>query len=70
MYLAALRTRAGLSQVKAAELLHVSQSAVAMWENGVMMPRKGKIPLIAEAYQTTVENVVNALEKDRKEDSA
>lgn len=70
MYLAALRTRAGLSQVKAAKLLHVSQSAVAMWENGVMMPRKGKIPLIAEVYGATVEAVLEALRKDKKEVNA
>ena len=70
MYLAALRTRAGWSQVQAAQILKVSQSAVTLWETGRMVPRKGKIPLIAEAYGTTVEAVLDAIRKDKEEVSA
>lgn len=70
MYLAALRTKAGLSQVQAAQALNVSQSAITQWETGKMEPRKGKIPLIAEAYGATVEAVLDAIRKDKKEANA
>jgi len=66
VYLAALRSGAGMTQQQAAAALNVSQSAVTMWETGKTKPRAGKIPNIAKAYGVTVECILSALDKDRK----
>lgn len=50
----AARDQAGLTQAELAEKLHITQSAVSHWEQGIGMPSAKQIPLIAEALKTTV----------------
>ena len=57
-----LRDRAKLTQVEVAEALKVTQSTVAMWENGENMPRASLLPTIAKLYGCTIDDLF-----DRKE---
>lgn len=52
-----LRVRAGLTQKKVAEALGTAQSTIAMWENGISLPRADKLPEIAKLYGCTVDEL-------------
>lgn len=52
-----LRQHAGLSQVKVAEALGVTQGAVAQWESGATVPRPDKLPELARMYDCTIEDL-------------
>jgi len=51
------RTRAGLTQAKLAEILHVSQVAVCYWESGTARPRP--------SARRQIEGVLGAVEYTR-----
>lgn len=47
------RTKAGLSQDDAAELLHVSRQLISKWETGSSEPKASDLVQCAKVYQTT-----------------
>lgn len=58
------RTKAGLSQEKAATELGVTGAAVSLWENGKTQPRAALLVKIAALYGCTIDEL---LESDRRE---
>lgn len=55
-----LRERDGLSQVKLAKLLNVSQSTVGMWESGRNKPTFAMLGKIAQVFSVPVGSLVEA----------
>ena len=49
-----LRTAAGLTQVKFAEAMGVTQSTVSQWESGRVLPDTAKLPKLAEVLGCSV----------------
>ena len=58
-----LREEKGISQAKLAEKLGISQMAVYGYETGIRVPNVLLACCIAEALGTTVETLVNGIEK-------
>ena len=53
------RTRAGLTQIEAAQKLGMtSYQAISLWETGKTMPRIGMLPKIAELYGCAVDDLL------------
>ena len=52
-----LRKAVGMTQVKLAEILGVSQSTVAQWESGEVMPKTEKLPALAEALGCKIDEL-------------
>ena len=52
------RENKGLTQTEAAEILHVSQSTVSMWETGCNLPRVEKLKEISRLYGCTVDDLL------------
>lgn len=53
------RTKAGISQEKAAAELGVSGAAVSMWETGKTQPRASLLAKIAALYGCTIDELLN-----------
>ena len=53
-----LRSIKGVSQTKLANDIHISRSAVAKWENGLGLPNDESLKLLAEYFNTTVNELV------------
>ena len=58
--LAGLRVTAELKQKDVANIFGVTQGTVSFWENGVSKPSFDKIPLLAELYGVTEQEIVTA----------
>lgn len=56
--LCSLREAHNLTQKELAEILDVSDKAVSKWENGQAIPRMDTLEKIAEALETTVEELI------------
>lgn len=54
-----LRVAKNLTQKQLADWVKVKQQSVNKWENGTNMPATGKLPLLAEALNTTVEHLLS-----------
>lgn len=67
MSLKQARQHAGLSVLKAAEELGVSDACVYQWETGQTFPSTARLPKIAELYGCTVDEL---LRKDEQEGDA
>ena len=52
------RKKAGLTLRQVAEKLNVTDAAVAQWESGATAPRAKLLPLIAEVYGVTVDELL------------
>ena len=52
-----LREKANVTQKELASALNIGQSAVAMWETGVSMPRAELLPKIASVLNCTVDDL-------------
>lgn len=52
-----LRERKKMTQQQLADLLHVLQPAVAMWESGDNMPRADKLPQLAKILECTIDDL-------------
>lgn len=50
-----LRTQRGLSQNQLSKLMGVTRQAVSKWENGLSTPDPGKLILLAEVLNTSLE---------------
>lgn len=53
--LKSIRTKNELTQTELAKQLGVTQSTVAMWESGTVMPTGAMIPQIADALGCTID---------------
>ena len=51
------RIEAGLSQKQLAEILQVTQAAVANWEAGAAYPRAAQLPELAAALHCTIDEL-------------
>lgn len=51
------RIEAGLSQKQLAEILQVTQAAVANWEAGTAYPRASQLPELAAALHCTIDEL-------------
>lgn len=51
------RIEAGLSQKQLAEILQVTQAAVANWEAGTAYPRASQLPELAKALDCTIDEL-------------
>lgn len=54
------REKAGLSRGEAAEALRISKDAIKKWEIGKAMPVASKLPLLAELYGCTIDDLFGA----------
>lgn len=63
-----LRTENGMTQAALADNLHVTDKAVSKWERGLSIPDIGIIPRLAEIFDISVSDIINAI--DNKEDPA
>lgn len=57
------RINANLTVLQAAELLNVSDSAIYMWENGIIKPKTSRLSEIANLYGVTIDELL----KEEKE---
>ena len=55
-----LRTEKGLSQIELSELLHVTRSTVARWENGSRLPDAIMIYKISQCLETDVNTLLSS----------
>lgn len=62
-----LRKRAQLTQRQASDLLGVRENTISEWERGIASPSILLVPKIAEVYQATTEEVVQAFVNARSE---
>lgn len=51
------RVEAGLSQKQLAEMLRVTQAAVANWEAGTAYPRASQLPELAKALNCSIDEL-------------
>lgn len=56
--IASLRKQNGMSQEKLAELLCISPQAVSKWENGHTMPVTSLLPVLAQIFQCSVDEII------------
>ncbi|MBR2934879.1 MAG: helix-turn-helix transcriptional regulator [Oscillospiraceae bacterium] len=50
-----IRRQRGLTQADLATMLGVTQSVVAMWERGAVLPSASKLPDIADALSCSID---------------
>ncbi len=60
-----LRRKKGLTQADLAVKLGVTQSLVAMWERGAVMPSAAKLPEIADMLGCTIDQLYGRGEPER-----
>lgn len=68
MNLCAIRTKSGLTQSEVAKALNVTQSAVAMWENGRTYPRVSVLKKLADLYNCTVDDLLKEEREEQKDE--
>jgi transcriptional regulator with XRE-family HTH domain/thiamine kinase-like enzyme len=56
--LSALRRESGYSQEKLANMLNISPQAVSKWENGHSLPDTSLLPVLAQVYNCTIDEIV------------
>ena len=59
-YISKLRKAQDKTQMEIADELNVSHQAVSKWERGESMPDIGTLPLIADLFEKTVDDIMNA----------
>ena len=67
-FLATLRRAHGYTQQEVADKLNVSNRAVSTWERNSSMPDVLLLPIIAELYGVTVDEILNGARMDRTGD--
>ena len=63
-----LRFKAGLTQEQLAEKLNIGAQSVSKWENAVSMPDIASLPLLAEIFGVSVDDLfdLTSEQRDRK----
>ena len=51
------RVLANITQTELAERMGVSQTAIALWENGRAMPSSDKLPMLAKIFGCTIDEL-------------
>lgn len=59
-----LRKEKKMTQSQLAQLMNASQSAVAMWETGVALPRPDKLCKLAQILGVTVDQLLSDKEEE------
>jgi len=57
--LVSLRKEKGLTQMEAAEELHVSRQAISRWESGVAVPSTENLRFLGELYGVSIDYLIN-----------
>ena len=65
-----LRKERNLSQLELAEALNVSRQSISLWEKGSTTPSLDKLPLLAEFYDITIDELLYSPEEMPKEEAA
>ena len=65
-----LREAAGLKQEEAANVLNIGQTTISAWEVGNALPRAGLLPKIAEVYNCTPDEIMDAISAAKKQTSS
>lgn len=65
-----LRCKLGMTQAEFGEKLSVTQSLVAQWERGAVMPSSAKLPLIAAILGCTIDELFDKSPPGAERDSA
>ena len=63
-----LRKARNLSQLELAEALNVSRQSISLWEKGSTAPSLDKLPLLAEFYGITIDELFYSPEEMPKEE--
>lgn len=56
------RLSAGLSQKQLAEIMQVTQAAIANWETGAAYPRASQLPALAAALHCSIDELYTSTE--------
>lgn len=62
-----LRKERNLSQLELAEALNVSRQSISLWERGSTTPSLDKLPLLAEFYDITIDELLYSPEEIPKD---
>ena len=54
----AFRKKAGHSQEKLAEMLHISPQAISKWENGHTLPETSLLPVLAQIFGCGIDDII------------
>lgn len=65
-----LRRAKGVTQADLAQMVGVTQSLVAQWERGAVMPSAAKLPLLAEVLNCIIDELFGRSPPDGKRNSA
>lgn len=60
-----LREKAGLSKTEVAQRLGLDLSTVCHWESGASVPRTDKLPLLANLFDCTIDELYGRASPDR-----
>lgn len=52
-----LRKSRGMTQIQLADALNVSQATIASWENGSRMPSHEMLPIIADLFSVSIDEL-------------
>ena len=52
-----IRQERGLTQAELAREMSVTQSMIAMWERGTALPNAGKVPILADLLQCSIDEL-------------
>ena len=63
-----LRKARNLSQLELAEALNVSRQSISLWEKGSTAPSLDKLPLLAEFYDITIDELFYSPEEMPKDE--
>ena len=65
MEIQTLREKAGLSKTEVAYRLGLDLSTVCHWESGAAVPRTDKLPLLADLFGCTIDELYGRAPPDR-----
>ena len=63
---AALRKKKGMTQLELAEKMGVTDKAVSKWERDLSFPDVNTIPKLAEIFNVTVDELIQAKSKEKE----
>ncbi len=60
------RERLNITQEELCKMLGVTQSAVAMWENGRTLPRTDKLRKLAQIFHCTIDDLLSETKTNKR----
>lgn len=61
-----MRNKAGISQNKVSDYLHVDRSTVSKWESGKSKPRADKLPELAKIFGCSIDDLFESEQKETR----